>query len=50
VNPADEAGLKALDAKLWETWDQYLVKPHRPARKGKGNAKGKGKGGAKSGK
>ena len=48
AKPADEATLNALDAKLWEAWDQFLVKPHRPAAgKGKGKGKGTAKGGAK---
>lgn len=48
AKPADEATLKALDAKLWETWDQYLVKRHRNAG-GKGKGKGSGKGATKGG-
>ncbi|YCM44285.1 hypothetical protein V2O64_23560 [Verrucomicrobiaceae bacterium 227] len=29
ANPADETSLKELDLKLWGTWDQHLVTPHR---------------------
>ena len=45
TQPADDAGLKELDAALWSTWEQHLVKPPRPA-----NAKGKGSKGKGAGK
>jgi hypothetical protein len=38
AKPTSDANLKALDAKLWETWDQHLVKP---TGKSKGHGKGK---------